>query len=99
MPLALHKPAPIDPPAVESNHGALAQPRSPGNAPAPLLLDINALAGLLSRSVPSLRRDDAAGRIPAGLRIGGAKRWRRAEIEKWIEAGCPDRVTWNALND
>ena len=99
MSLTFHKPAPNDTPAVEPKHGALAQPRSPGNTPAPLLLDISALAMLLSRSVPSLRRDDAAGRLPAALRIGGAKRWRFDEIRRWVEAGCPDRKTWNAMND
>ncbi|MCE9533793.1 MAG: hypothetical protein K8T89_22090 [Planctomycetes bacterium] len=67
-------------------------------APAALLLDISALAALLSRSVPSLRRDDAAGRLPSALRLGGSKRWRADEIKRWVEAGCPSREKWVAIN-
>jgi hypothetical protein len=63
---------------------------------APLLIDIEALAVLLSRSVPSLHRDDAAGRLPAALRVGGSKRWRYAEIVVWVELGCPSRAEFEA---
>jgi predicted DNA-binding transcriptional regulator AlpA len=43
-------------------------------------------------------RWDAAGRIPAGIKIsGGIKRWRREELIAWVRAGCPDRKIWNAL--
>jgi predicted DNA-binding transcriptional regulator AlpA len=65
---------------------------------APLLIDIKGLALLLSRSVPSLHRDAAAGRLPASLRISGSKRWRYSEIVAWVEAGCPSRTEWNARN-
>lgn len=57
----------------------------------PLLVDIHALAVLLDRSVASLERDQAAGRLPAPVRIGGSKKWRRADIEAWVAAGCPVR--------
>src|SRR5262249_27446510 len=63
---------------------------------APLLLDINALALVLSRSVPSLYRDDAAGRIPAAVRVGGSKRWRASDIALWVELGCPPRSEFEA---
>jgi hypothetical protein len=63
----------------------------------PLLLDIRGLAYLLARSVPSLHRDDAAGRLPAALRIGGSKRWRYPDIVEWVELGCPSRVEFEAL--
>ena len=61
-----------------------------------LLLDIRGLSELLNRSVASLHRDDAAGRIPAGLKIGGSKRWRYNEIIDWINAGCPSRMEWES---
>jgi predicted DNA-binding transcriptional regulator AlpA len=64
----------------------------------PLLIDVKELAGLLSRSVPSLHRDDAAGRLPAALRLAGSKRWRYSEIVAWVEAGCPSRAQWNAMS-
>jgi predicted DNA-binding transcriptional regulator AlpA len=73
------------------------QPEPALQQPPPLLQDIDALASLLSRSIPSLRRDDAAGRLPQAVRLGGSKRWRRAEIEAWIEAGCPERERWSAM--
>jgi predicted DNA-binding transcriptional regulator AlpA len=81
-------PAPAEAPAVEQ---VSAQPT-------PLLIDIGGLAKLLARSVPSLHRDDAAGRLPAAVRIGGSKRWRYSEIVRWVEAGCPPRAEWSAIN-
>ncbi|GMW00517.1 MAG: hypothetical protein AMXMBFR84_16540 [Candidatus Hydrogenedentota bacterium] len=30
------------------------------------------------------------GAMPRPIRIGGAVRWRIAEIEQWIADGCPD---------
>ncbi len=60
--------------------------------PLPLLIDIHTLAALLTRSVASLERDQAAGRLPAPVRIGGSKKWRRSDIEAWVAAGCPART-------
>src|SRR5258708_25352586 len=65
--------------------------------PAAMLVDIRGLSRLLSRSVASLWRDDAAGRLPTAVRIGASKRWRYTEIVAWTEAGCPDRKTWEGL--
>jgi predicted DNA-binding transcriptional regulator AlpA len=62
----------------------------------PLLVDIDGLALLLTRSVPSLHRDDAAGRLPTAVRIGGSKRWRYADIVAWVDQGCPSRAEFEA---
>jgi predicted DNA-binding transcriptional regulator AlpA len=73
--------------------------RRPATAPTastPLLIDRPGLATLLCRSVPSLDRDDAAGRLPAALWIGGSKRWRYSDIAEWVEMGCPPRVEFEA---
>ncbi len=70
------------------------QPVKPPSADSPLrplLVDINRLAVLLGRSVASLERDQAAGRLPAPVRIGGSKKWRLADIQAWVAAGCPAR--------
>jgi predicted DNA-binding transcriptional regulator AlpA len=40
---------------------------------------------------------DAAGRLPAPLRIGGSVRWRAEEIRDWLDAGAPDRETWERI--
>lgn len=61
----------------------------PPSPAAPLLIDIYALSKLLSRSVSALERDQAAGRLPPPVRVGGSKRWRVTEIEAWVTAGCP----------
>ena len=71
-------------------------------APAPdvgegLLIDIDQLSVLLRRSVASLERDQAAGRLPAQVYVGGSKRWRRAEIVAWVAAGCPPRARWEEI--
>lgn len=59
-----------------------------------LLIDIEQLSVLLRRSVASLERDQAAGRLPAQVYVCGSKRWRRTEIVAWVAAGCPSRQRW-----
>ena len=72
------------------------EPGCPPGGPS-LLIGIRPLSALLSRSIASLERDQAAGRLPPPVRIGGSRLWRRAEIEAWVKAGCPDAATWAAL--
>jgi predicted DNA-binding transcriptional regulator AlpA len=64
-----------------------------------LLIDIAGLSQLLARSEASLYRDDSAGRIPAGRKLGASKRWVYSEIVAWIEAGMPDRRTWELMKN
>ena len=59
-----------------------------------LLIDIKSLATMLGRSSRSIYRDDAAGRMPRPIKLGGSKKWRQAEIREWIAAGCPNRQKW-----
>jgi predicted DNA-binding transcriptional regulator AlpA len=66
-------------------------------AGAGLLIDIDQLSVLLRRSVASLERDQAAGRLPAQVYVGGSKRWRRAEIVAWVASGCPPRARWEEI--
>jgi excisionase family DNA binding protein len=51
------------------------------------------LAETLSTSTRTLHRLNSAGRIPKPSRLGGQLRWRRAEIDAWVDAGMPDRGT------
>jgi predicted DNA-binding transcriptional regulator AlpA len=62
-----------------------------------LLAPANVAAPLCSRSVASWWRDHAAERIPAPVRLGGRTLWRKEELRRWIEAGCPSRSEWEAL--
>lgn len=63
---------------------------------APLVVDAKALAKLLGLGVRTIRTHDAAGKLPAPVRIGGRVVWRVAEIRDWLDAGAPDRETWEA---
>jgi predicted DNA-binding transcriptional regulator AlpA len=63
----------------------------------PILIDAKELGRLLGRSRASVDRDDAAGRIPRPLRIGGSRRWRLAEIRVWVDAGMPTRDVWEPI--
>jgi predicted DNA-binding transcriptional regulator AlpA len=42
-------------------------------------------------------RMHAAGKVPQPVKLGGRTLWRRQEVEAWIDAGCPDRKTWEAM--
>jgi predicted DNA-binding transcriptional regulator AlpA len=67
-----------------------------GGPLAPLLVDIRGLSRLLARSIASLERDDAAGRLPSAVRIGASKRWRIEDVDEWVALGCPSRVEFEA---
>lgn len=54
-----------------------------------LLLSATSAAALCGISPDTLRRLADAGSAPRPLRLGRAVRWRRADIEVWVEAGCP----------
>lgn len=62
-----------------------------------LLLSARHLAKLLNVSVRQIWRLAATGRLPHYVRLGGSVRWKNAEIVEWIEKGCPDRESWNAM--
>lgn len=68
----------------------------PAAEPAPLVADAKALAKLLGLGVRTVRAHDAAGKLPAPVRIGGRVVWILAEINDWLAAGAPDRATWAA---
>lgn len=54
------------------------------------LLDVRAVAALLGGcSTRHVYRLADAGRMPRPVKLGSLVRWRRAELEAWINAGCP----------
>ncbi len=59
-----------------------------------VLLGAIDLARRLGVSVRTVRRLDAAGKLPKPVRLGHSVRWRSDEIERWVVAGCPERATW-----
>lgn len=62
----------------------------------PLVVDARRLAKLLSAGIRTVRTWDAAGKLPAPIRISGRVLWRVDEIRAWLAAGAPDRATWEA---
>lgn len=55
------------------------------------LFDIRQVAGLLRCSTRHVRRLADAGAMPAPVRLGVLLRWRREELQRWLDAGCPRR--------
>jgi predicted DNA-binding transcriptional regulator AlpA len=86
----------VNEPPLSPNLGLANTPTS-DNAES-LLVDIRALARLLTRSVGSLERDLSRGLLPKPIRLGGSRKWRRAEIAAWVEAGCPAQEEWEKRN-
>jgi len=71
----------------EPLHPAEEEPKAADGKP--LLLRVGELAQLLGISERTVFRMQSAGKLPAPVRLTGAVRWRFAEIEKWVAAGCP----------
>lgn len=65
---------------------------------APLLLDINAVAAMLSISRSTIYRMSNTGLLgPMPIALGRRKFWRHEEITAWVRAGCPARVHWTKM--
>lgn len=47
------------------------------------------LAELLQVSTRTVYRRVMEGSLPAPVKIGDTSRWRKYEIEEWIQSGCP----------
>ncbi len=60
------------------------------------MVDARRLAVMLCAGIRTVRTWDAAGKLPAPVRIGGRVVWRVNEIRAWLDAGAPDRETWEA---
>jgi predicted DNA-binding transcriptional regulator AlpA len=56
-----------------------------------------AAARLAGVSQATWWRLHASGRVPRPNKLGGRTLWRVRELREWVEAGCPDRKTWETL--
>lgn len=56
---------------------------------APELLKVGEVAGLLGCSGRQVYRLADGGKMPRPVKLGGSVRWRRREVQDWIDAGCP----------
>ena len=66
--------------------------------PAALALNAKQAAAMLNVSVRQLWRLNSTARVPRPIRLGHCVRWRRAELEAFVQAGCPTREKWECLN-
>jgi predicted DNA-binding transcriptional regulator AlpA len=77
-------------------NGQLVHVGPDGNFPSAVLLDVNAVAELLSCSTRTVRRMADAGQMPRPLKLSSLCRWRARTGEPttgildWIEAFCPN---------
>ena len=60
------------------------------------LLTAKALGEMLNLSKRQIFRLNSSGKIPAPIRIGGAVRWAESTVTEWLQAGAPDRKTFEA---
>ena len=64
----------------------------------PALLSAQAVGVMLSLSKRAVFRMRSTGKICKPLKVGqGAIRWRRSDLERWIELGCPTMKDFEAL--
>lgn len=59
-----------------------------------VLVNAKGAAAFCNRSVATWWRLNAAEKIPAPTKLGGATFWHRRELSDWIDAGCPVRKVW-----
>jgi predicted DNA-binding transcriptional regulator AlpA len=62
-----------------------------------LLVSAQQASSLCGKSLRTWRTWDVTGRIPKPIRIGRSIFWRPKELQAWVDAGCPDRITWEAM--
>jgi excisionase family DNA binding protein len=60
----------------------------PPDQAAPALLDVRAVAALLDCSTRHIFRLVDAGKMPPPLKLGTLVRWRRNDLDSWLNAGC-----------
>lgn len=56
-----------------------------------LLLSVKQVAQIVASSERTLWRLSDSGQMPSPVRIGRSVRWRRSDILRWVELGCPSR--------
>lgn len=62
----------------------------------PALLRRTEAAAYCGRSTATWDRLVSAGNTPAPIKMGGAVLFRRSDLNKWIDLGCPDRQDFEA---
>lgn len=53
------------------------------------LLNVREVSKLLGCSQRHIYRLTDAGKMPRPVKLGALVRWRKTELTKWLETGCP----------
>jgi predicted DNA-binding transcriptional regulator AlpA len=61
-----------------------------------LLLSAKDAASACGLSSQTWWRLHSSGKTPMPIKLGGSTRWKADELRAWVDAGCPDRATWEA---
>lgn len=64
-----------------------------------VLVSANQVAGLLQISPRTIWRLVNSGKLISPIRLGHSVRWRKEELLKWVEAGCPTAEIWKLRKD
>ncbi len=64
-----------------------------------LLLTASELAAMLGVNRSTIWTWHSGGKIPMPVQIGGITRWRKDEIQQWLDAGAPPREQWANRSD
>lgn len=64
----------------------------------PIAVDAAGAARMFSCSVRHWRQLDVEGKVPVPVRLNRSVRWIVSDLNVWAIAGCPTRLTWEALN-
>ncbi len=62
------------------------------------LVDAKEAAAICGMSRAAWYKHLSAGRLPRPVKIGNLARWRRRELLKWIDAGCPTLQKWDMMH-
>lgn len=63
----------------------------------PELLRDTQAAAMLGISRSKIWELNSSGKLPRPVKLGHAVRWRRRELQNWIDADCPSRQQWEAM--
>ena len=59
-----------------------------------LLIDIKDLSRMIGERPKQIYRMIATGKLPYAMQHKRGLRWRKKEIEAWVEEGCPSPERW-----
>jgi predicted DNA-binding transcriptional regulator AlpA len=53
------------------------------------MITVKEVAKMLGKSPRSVRRHSKEGIMPPPVKIHVSTRWRRSEVQRWLDDGCP----------